>query len=152
MVLGKVQYIHIRRLDDEGNSIPSGGATVAWKLDADFNVVVSQPAYCSPKDLYVKLTGREIASGNLQYKDALGTLPNAAIKKSALEEFALRVQSFQINEQLKTAMINAFSGTLEQNGVDVVLNNSWFEGQVREFLRINLYSKLVANAADWYDI
>lgn len=63
------QFIHLRRNDPriEHKVVdPRGGITIAFDLDTTTGTVVSQAAYCNPKDNYSKRLGRIKAEARLK--------------------------------------------------------------------------------------
>ena len=54
---------HLRRLDDHGQILPFGGVTIlaVVDLEGEDRTVDFSFAFCSPKDLYCKETGRSTA-------------------------------------------------------------------------------------------
>lgn len=69
-----INYMHFRQMKD-GTVNSRGGATVAYKVDKNGVVTDFAVAYCSKNDNYCRRTGRNLASGRLQYK-GLSQHPN----------------------------------------------------------------------------
>jgi len=60
----QVKFLHIRRVDDQGNINARGGTTVAYRELPDH--IQWATAHCSPEDAYVKAYGRAKAAGRLK--------------------------------------------------------------------------------------
>src|SRR3990167_3604624 len=63
-VFNRVKYIHIREYSEEGDLLPKGGATIAYRM-YKMDSVEFAIARCSKKDPYSKRKGRDIALGRL---------------------------------------------------------------------------------------
>ena len=73
------KFVHIRKIDEFGTLLPTGGLTVAYSLvpwvgDNEYDIVFNV-AMCSVKDLYCHKTGREVAVERLNKTGPLDVVP-----------------------------------------------------------------------------
>lgn len=99
------QFIHLRRNDprfEHGVTDPRGGITVAFDLDEDTGLVVSQAAFCNNKDNYNKRLGRVKAAGRLSSNPILGAFDDLKEYRQFIYKF-WEAYSYLSNEELRDA-------------------------------------------------
>jgi hypothetical protein len=144
MQIGKIYFIHLRDINKAtGHYEQKGGATVAWKVEENGDLIIGHPALCHSNDNFVKSHGRDVAGHNL-----VNLLPLEVYTAAELASIALAagIPSLNFSTLTPAARIILISKLAEIAGRDIAgtMSTQWFESFIRS--RIFLHKGRVHTA------
>lgn len=130
MQAGKIYFVHLRETDERGEFKQHGGATIAWAVTHNGDIVIGQPARCHSGEKFVKEQGREVARGKFNSQDASLVIPHTYIQSYAMAEASLHLDHPFMTPSARMALMDSFGAMLIADVTDVMAT-SWFEQLVR---------------------
>ena len=129
MIKNRVYFVHARIHADGDEVSTHGGATVAWKVNENGDIVIGQPTICSKADRFVRSVGREQALANLNADKILQTVPASQVALEAENVVRSMVGSQRVFST--TVLYGLLAGQIDQEGVASIFSTSWYEFLVR---------------------
>lgn len=87
-----IKFTHLRKYNELGELAKFGGATIAYSINTDVNLVFAAISFCHPEDHFCKTAGRNSAKGILLADDGNFTL---SLTQHEISSFACK--AFKIN-------------------------------------------------------
>lgn len=136
MIIDKICYIHVRAMTEQGEKSHNGGATVAWYVSPEGDLIVGKPAVCHFKDKFVKALGRDVAKDNLMVQKPLFTITKEQMQIQAkLQAAVVHNQHAALTPKGRAALVRATLAEIEGN-IFEFMASSWFEQLVRNRLAV----------------
>lgn len=133
MIANKVNFLHIRKIDSDGDAEAMGGYTVAWTLDENQNILVGVPARCRDDEHFNKRIGRDYAQLHLHEQE-----PLAVIEAKEVHAYAVKAtESYLKYAPLSPEAVKKIVDGLvidAYHSLATTVTNSLLEAFVREAL------------------
>lgn len=130
MQAGKLYFVHLRETDATGEYKQHGGATIAWAVTEQGDIVVGQPARCRSDEKFVKREGREVARAKFDLHDAILVIPANYVQSFATAEATLYLNHPFMTPSARMALFDA-AAALAMTDITETMATSWFEQLVR---------------------
>lgn len=131
MQTGKIYFIHLRDVNKEtGHYEQKGGATVAWKVEENGDLIIGQPALCHSNDNFVKAYGRDVAGFNIENMEPIEVYSATDLAAIAL---AAGIAAFNYTTLTPAARVILMAKLAEIVELDVAgtMSTQWFESFIR---------------------